>query len=121
MIPELPSSVSDKERLDFYASLAGNLSDQSTIHVNWHTHRQNPSICWICDLNILISKVLNLKGLNTKSALDIGTRLSSEDDSDSEIELENNLNVNEEAVPEYDTVESDEVELDDSESAEVKP
>ncbi len=104
MIPDLPSSVSDIERLDFYATLAGNLSDQSSIHVNWHTHRQNPSICWICDLNILISKVLRIQTDNTKSSLDMVTELSSEDDSDAEIE---NYNTDDEGVPEYETEDSD--------------
>ncbi len=99
MIPTLPSSVSDQERLDFYATLAGNLSDQSSIHVNWHTHRQNPSVCWICDLNILLSKILQIY---TKSSLDMVTEPSSEDESDPEIE--NDLNVDDEGVPEYDTV-----------------
>ncbi len=99
MIPDLPSSVSDTERLDFYSVLAGNLSDQSSIHVNWHTHRQNPSVCWICDLNILISKVLRIETDNTKSSLDTRTELSSEDESDPEIE--NDLNHDEEPVPEY--------------------
>jgi len=100
MIPTLPPSVSDSERLDFYATLAGNLSDQSSVHVHWHTHRQNPSVCWICDLNILISKILRIETDNTKSSLDMGTELSSEDDSDAEIE--NDLNHNDEGIPEYD-------------------
>ncbi len=104
MIPTLPSNVSDKDNLEFLSTIAGNLADQSSIHVNWHTHRQNPSVCWICDMNILISKIL----FYTKSSLDIGTELSSEDDSDSEIE--NDLNHDEEPVPEYETLpESDQV------------
>ncbi len=103
MIPDLPHEVTDKSRLDFYSTLAANLSDQSTIHVNWHTHRQNPSICWICDLNILISKVINLQSSYTKSSLDMETELSSEDDSDSEIEDES-FNKDEEGTPEYDVV-----------------
>ncbi len=102
MIPDLPQSVSDTERLDFYSTLAGNLSDQSSIHVNWHTHRQNPSVCWICDLNILLSKVLQI---NTKSSLDMVTELSSEEESDSEIENDDSekesYNVDDEGVPEY--------------------
>ncbi len=96
MIPELPASVSDKENLDFLSTLAGNLSDQSSIHVNWHTHRQNPSVCWICDMNTLISKILYY----TKSSLDIETQLSSENVSEPEIELDDTDN-NE---PEYDVV-----------------
>ncbi len=100
MIPELPPSVTDAERLDFYSTLAGNLSDQSSIHVNWHTHRQNPSTCWICDMNVLMSKLIN-----TKSSLDMVTRFSSDDESDTEIESD--FNHNEEEIgnePEYDTV-----------------
>ncbi len=58
--------------------------------MNWHTHRQNPSVCWICDMNILISKIL----FYTKSTLDMETEFSSEEVSDSEIE--NNLNVDDE-------------------------
>ncbi len=104
MIPTLPSNVSDKDQLDFLSTLAGNLADQSSIHVNWHTHRQNPSVCWICDLNTLVSKILYY----TKSSLDIVTELSSEDVSDSEIE---SLNTNEEPEPEYE-VEDETRELD---------
>jgi len=97
MIPTLPDSISDLEQIEFYSSIAGNLSDQSSIHVHWHTHRQNPSVCWICDLNILVSKILLL----TKSSLDMETESSSEDESDSEIE---NVLKNDEPQPEYDVV-----------------
>ncbi len=102
MIPTLPSNVSDKDNLEFLSTIAGNLSDQSSVHVNWHTHRQNPSVCWICDLNILVSKIL----FYTKSTLDMETELSSEDDSDSEIETES-FNKDEEAQPEYDVVDEE--------------
>jgi len=98
MIPELPPSVSDKDNLDFLSTLAGNLSDQSCVHINWHTHRQNPSVCWICDMNTLITKIL----FYTKSSLDIQTKYSSEDVSESEIE---SLNTDEEGTPEYDVEE----------------
>ncbi len=97
MIPSLPSSISDEEQIEFYSSIAGNLSDQSSIHVHWHTHRQNPSVCWICDLNILVSKILLL----TKSSLDMVTESSSDNESDSEIENES-FNKDEEPQPEYD-------------------
>ncbi len=100
MIPELPPTVSDRENLNFLSTIAGNLSDQSSVHVNWHTHRQNPSVCWICDLNVLVTKIL----FYTKSTLDMGTELSSDDVSDAEIE---SLNTDEEGTPEYDTVEED--------------
>ena len=94
MIPTLPSSISDTEQIEFYSSIAGNLSDQSSIHVHWHTHRQNPSVCWICDMNILISKILLL----TKSSLDMVTESSSDNESDSEIEND----IMDDNEPEYD-------------------
>ncbi len=97
MIPTLPSNVSDKDQLEFLSTLAGNLADQSSIHINWHTHRQNPSVCWICDLNVLVSKIL----FYTKSTLDIQTEHSS--DNVSEPEIESDLNHDEEGIPEYDT------------------
>ncbi len=103
MIPTLPSNVSDKDQLEFLSTLAGNLADQSSIHINWHTHRQNPSVCWICDLNVLVSKIL----FYTKSSLDMVTESSSEDDSDTEIESEF-LNRDDEPVPEYEVEEEQE-------------
>jgi len=53
-----------------------------------------------------MSKVLLLVDkFITKSSLDIETEFSSEDDSDTEIE--NDLNHDEEPVPEYETLEED--------------
>ncbi len=105
MIPTLPPSISDTERDEFYATLAGNLSDQSSIHVHWHTHRQNPSVCWICDMNTLLSMAFN-----TKSSLDMVTESSSDDESDSEIEDDENevLTVGDKYnEPEYNTDDED--------------
>ncbi len=104
MIPDLPEGISEEKTLEFYDSLSGNLSDQSTVHKNWHTHRGNPSICWICDMTTLLSKVLTLAlDKYTKSTVDMETdEVQCETESDTEIE---NLNIDEEGVPEYDTVE----------------
>ncbi len=111
MIPDLPKTVDVEDCLEFYANLAGNLSDQSTVHVNWHTHRQNPSTCWICDMNILITKILYY----TKSSLDMETKQSSDTDIESEIENESLNRDEEEPVPEYETLQEDESEqMDDS-------
>ncbi len=111
MIPDLPPSVSDEERLDFYDKLLSNLEDQSTIHLNWHTHKQNPSVCWICDIPILARKMLYIIDKNiSKSTLDIETELSSGYVSEPEIDDES-LNNDDELgrTPEYD------VELESSE------
>ncbi len=93
MIPELPKSCTDGDHLAFYDTLAGQYSDQSTHHIHWHTHKSNPAVCWICDTNTLLVKVLELAGRYiTKSTIDIDDELSSEDDSDTEIEEEYNVN-----------------------------
>ncbi len=89
MIPELPEGISADKVLDFYSKLAGNLQDQSSIHVNWFTHRRNPSVCWICDMNIINSKLIELaEQFITKSTVDLETVSLSEDETDSEIENE---------------------------------
>ncbi len=101
MIPDLPEGISDEKILDFYDKLAGNLQEQSSIHVNWFTHRRNPSVCWICDMNILMAKILEITGTDiTKSTVDLETELMSEDETDTEIESDS-LNHDEEPTPEY--------------------
>ncbi len=112
MIPDLPESVTDIERLEFYSNLLSVLEDQSCIHTNWHTHKQNPATCWICDIPICARKIAYIVEKNiTKSTLDSETELSSEYESDTEIDDEF-LNKNDEEVnnePEYETLD-DEVE-----------
>ncbi len=113
MIPTLPKSVSKIESLAFYSDILSNLEDQSTIHTNWHTHKQNPSVCWICDIPIVARKIAYIvEELITKSTLDIETELSSEEEIEPEIDDES-LNRDEETYnePEYETVD-DEVESD---------
>lgn len=113
MIPALPEGMTDRAMLRFYDTLSGNISDQSTIHKNWHTHRGNPSVCWICDQTTLLSMVLDLAfKINTKSTVDIETD-EAQCETDSEPEIENNLNHNDEpsTEPEYDIVENEEEEL----------
>ncbi len=102
MIPDLPEGISDYDRLSFYSTIAGNLSDQSTIHINWFTHRRNPSVCWFCDQTILITKLIALcDKYITKSTVDTETELMSENETDTESETES-LNRDEENQPEYD-------------------
>ncbi len=99
MIPDLPIGIFKKNALDFYSKIAGNLSDQGLVHINWHTHRKQPSICWICDLNILITRLLGVQGFNTKSTVDSKIMLNQETESETEIE---NVNYDDENVLEYD-------------------
>ncbi len=111
MIPDLPEGISEENRLDFYDKLSGNLTDQSTIHVHWWTHRQNPSVCWICDMVTLLSKILDLSTpINTKSTVDIETYESSEEDSDSEIEYPNKDEEIPSTVPEFEIEDGEDME-----------
>lgn len=86
MIPDLPKSIDDLARLDFYSTLAEQLEQQGSVHVNWHTHKQNPAICWICDTFILISRVLDTTLNMSKSPIDTKTSFSSDTESENEIE-----------------------------------
>ncbi len=106
MIPDLPEGIGEREVLMFYDTLSGNLSDQSTIHKNWHTHRGNPSTCWICDMTTLLSRVLTLAlSKYTKSTVDMVTNeVQNVSDSVPEIENDNFDEIDNE--PEYDVVDS---------------
>ncbi len=107
MIPDLPEGISADKVLDFYSKLAGNLQDQSTIHINWFTHRRNPSVCWICDMHIINSKLIALaERFITKSTVDLETELLSENETDTESETEfMNRNDEPSGEPEYDVEE----------------
>lgn len=108
MIPELPEGISGDKVLDFYSKLCGNLQDQSSIHIHWFTHRRNPSVCWICDLNIINAKLIALaERFITKSTVDLETELLSENETDTESELDLNYNEEPSTEPEFDAVEED--------------
>jgi len=107
MIPTLPEGMLSGDVLDFYEKLSANLTDQATIHVHWWTHRQNPAVCWICDIITLISKILDItQEISTKSPVDIETDESSEHSSDLDSEPEIEKDIFDEPVtsnePEYD-------------------
>ncbi len=113
MIPTLPEGMLQQDVLDFYDKLSGNLTDQATIHVHWWTHRQNPSVCWICDIITLISKILDIsQEISTKSTVDIVTDESSEHSSELDSEPEIEKDIYDEPVssnePEYDVMENEE-------------
>lgn len=112
MIPDLPKSVPIQDNIEFYEKLVARLDGQSQHHTMWYSHKRDPSVCWMCDQQILCYRVLDLcKQLIQSPPLDIETDLESESDSVNEIEnkptaeqLEDIENYNE---PEYD-VEGDE-------------
>lgn len=89
MIPDLPSSVGPSEKIEFFEKLASRLDGQSGVHVMWHTHKRDPSVCWICDTQILTYRVLEVaKELLLSPPLDIETDLDSESENESEINTE---------------------------------
>ncbi len=109
MIPELPKSVTQLDALAFYSDLLSNLEDQSTIHTNWHTHKQNPAVCWICDIPICARKIAYLtEQILTKSPVDMETVENSDNDSELEIEDESSNDDRESYnEPEYDVINDD--------------
>ncbi len=108
MIPDLPEGMGERDVLMFYDTLSGNLSSQSEVHMHWHTHRGNPSVCWICDQTTLISRILSLAlGKYTKSTVDIETD-EVQYDTDSETEIENyNKDDEGDTTPEFDIEDAD--------------
>ncbi len=66
-------------------------------HESWHTHKRDPSVCWICDyIEVTTILVNEMERFISKSALDIdeqflGSEVNSEDEEESV-----NYNTNEE-------------------------
>ncbi len=110
MIPDLPEGCNVDQQIDFYEKLLDTNESQGLVHIHWHTHRNDPSLCWICDRATLAHKCINIamEALNIKSAPDIETSLVHDSDLESEIDDES-LNRDDEPVPEYDVEESDQM------------
>ncbi len=109
MIPDLPEGCNVNQQIDFYEKLLDTNESQGLVHIHWHTHRNDPSLCWICDRATLTHKLLNIAEealLLTKSAPDIETSLVHDSELESEIENES-LNRDEEPQPEYDVVDEE--------------
>ncbi len=104
MIPDLPEGNTVEQQIDFYEKLLSTNEDQGVIHIHWHTHRNDPSLCWICDRATLARKCIAIaeESLLSKSAPDIETSLVH--DSDFDAEIESDLNHDDENEPEYDVV-----------------
>ncbi len=107
MIPDLPLGCTVDQQVDFYEKLLDTNEGQGLVHIHWHTHRNDPSLCWICDRGTLCHKLIAIaeEALLIKSDPDIETSLVHDSELDSEIESD--LNHNEEPEPEYDVVGSE--------------
>ncbi len=76
MIPMIPQDTNPMDVPAFYNQLVDNLEIRSGHHVSWHSHKRDPSVCWMCDL-VELSKIVvqEMERFISKSALDIETEL----------------------------------------------
>ncbi len=108
MIPYLPLDTNPLEIPKFYRQIAENLEIRGGHHEAWHSHKRDPSVCWMCDLVELSKLVIQeMERFISKSALDIETELLGQELSSEEDTL--NANVNEELTngPNQDSNDSD--------------
>ncbi len=98
MIPYLPLETNPMDIPKFYKQIVDNLSSRGGHHENWHSHKRDPSVCWMCD-EIEVSKLLigELERFISKSALDIETSILDSEIKYSEEETVN-YNANEEEI-----------------------
>ncbi len=96
MIPYLPEGTPDSSVPVFYKQILDNLTMRCGHHETWHTHKKDPSVCWVCDLLELTKiSVREMELLISKSALDI----MNEDLSSSNLAEESvNYNTDEESI-----------------------
>ncbi len=101
MIPYLPEGCPDKGVPEFYKQILENLTMRCGHHETWHTHKKDPSVCWVCDLLELTKiSVREMEMYISKSALDI----MNEDLSSSNLAEESvNYNTSDEALDEQDS------------------
>ncbi len=76
MIPYLPQDTNPLEVPKFYRQICDNLEIRSGHHEAWHSHKRDPSVCWMCDL-VELAKICisEMERYISKSALDIETEL----------------------------------------------
>ncbi len=93
MIPYLPQDTSDLEIPVFYKHIVDNLEIRSGHHEAWHSHKRDPSVCWMCDL-VEVGKLLvqEIERLISKSALDIETGLLDQELNSEEDTVISNVN-----------------------------
>ncbi len=75
MIPYLPEGTPDYGVPGFYKQIMENLEMRCGHHETWHTHKKDPSVCWVCDL-LELTKICvrEMERYISKSALDIDER-----------------------------------------------
>ncbi len=98
MIPYLPEGTPDASVPDFYKQILENLEMRCSHHETWHTHKKDPSVCWVCDLLELTKiSVREMEAVISKSALDIMNEdLSSSNLAEESVQDIDTLNYNDE-------------------------
>ncbi len=93
MIPYLPMDTNPLEIPKFYRQIAENLEIRGGHHEAWHSHKRDPSVCWMCDL-IELSKLViqEMERFISKSALDIETELLDQEINSEEDTVISNVN-----------------------------
>ncbi len=93
----LPQETNPLEVPRFYKQIVDNLEMRGGHHEAWHSHKRDPSVCWMCDL-IEVSKICiqEMERFISKSALDIETELIDQEISPEEVT--DKYNVNEESL-----------------------
>ncbi len=96
MIPSLPLDTNPLDIPKFYRQIIDNLRIRSGHHEAWHSHRRDPSVCWMCDL-VEVSNVIlgEMERFISKSALDIETSIIDQEFNSEE----DTYNKNDETLP----------------------
>ncbi len=89
----LPQETDPLEIPKFYRQIAENLEMRGGHHEAWHSHKRDPSVCWMCDLVELSKLVIQeMERFISKSALDIETELLDQEINSEEDTLISNVN-----------------------------
>ncbi len=90
MIPMLPQDTSPLEVPRFYQQIVDNLKMRGGHHEAWHSHKRDPSVCWMCDLiEVSTLCIQEMERFISKSALDIETELLVQEVSPEETTINN--------------------------------
>ncbi len=90
MIPMIPTDTNPLEVPKFYRQIIENLEMRGGHHEAWHSHKRDPSVCWMCDL-IEVSKIVvgEMERYISKSALDIETEFLDQEINSEEVKVIN--------------------------------
>ncbi len=93
----IPQDTNPLDVPKFYQQIVDNLKMRSGHHEVWHSHKRDPSVCWMCDLvEVATICIQEMERFISKSALDIETELIDQEFSPEEVTV--NYNVDEESI-----------------------